>query len=96
MFALCLYDVTKWYVLFCDQGILSDHFVYLSPEQMQECIIVLVGRARIFIQCSCLFAPVYGNFNIHLDNQVCSLQTLKGSSPIGHYPTIVNMTTSKF
>ena len=48
-------------------------------------------KSLIFIQCSCLIAPLRGYMNRHCEDSGCSLKTLEGRSLIGNYTASFDM-----
>ena len=68
----------------------------LSLNLCSDTVVDGVCKIRIFIQCSCLIAPLCGYMNRHCENPGCSFKTLEGRTPIGYYAVLFHVVTSTF
>ena len=67
-----------------------------SSYLCSETVVDGLGKAQIFIQCSCLNAPLCGYMNWLCEEPGCSLQSLEGRPLIGYYAALFNVITSTF
>ena len=79
-----------------DQG--QHHCRTHGPQNLySETVVDCVGKPQIFIQCSCLIAPVPGYITSqHCEEPGCSFQTLEGRSLIGYWIASFNVLTYRF
>ena len=66
-----------------DLGIIKEAFTIIPLFFKSYAVVDRVYKTQIFIECSCLIAPLHGYMNWHSEEPQFSFQSLKRRSRIG-------------